>query len=288
MDDRLQPRCTVKIGVFCASYGHYKGFLGALQQGIQLCGDQVVPVTRERPSGNVDAFVCWGWRTGKRLRQLNPGVPVLCVERGYVGDRFHWTSLGWNGLNGRAIFPRPRPNAQIDYSSKELLINECTLQPWRAPMPGNYALIMGQVQSDQACLHVSLRNLYREWASTLSRSGWEVRYRAHPKARTQPSGLPLRVYTQNERLEDDLKDAAFTVSFNSNSSVISVLSGVPSVTFDEGAMAWSVTSHDLANPVTMPSRTEWAAQLAWCQWLPDELANGTAWRAVREVKPCLP
>lgn len=46
---------------------------------------------------------CWGWRLGQHLRYK--GHEVLVMERGYLGDRFAWTSLGWNGLNGRSTVP---------------------------------------------------------------------------------------------------------------------------------------------------------------------------------------
>ena len=42
----------------------------------------------------------WGWRHGAPLRAA--GHKVLVMERGYLGDRMAWTSLAWNGLNGRA------------------------------------------------------------------------------------------------------------------------------------------------------------------------------------------
>lgn len=276
----------MKITLACAPNGHYRGLMSDLARGIALAGDEAIPTTPAQAMASrvqADAFVCWGWRHGKRVRQVHRNLPVLIMERGYVGDRFHWTSLGWNGLNGRAIFPRPRANAGINYATKEMLIHEGTITPWRT-REGEYALILGQVQGDQACQAVNLPSQYRAWSSLLTSTGMQVRYRPHPKALHQRSGLEHRQHTAGT-LAEDLAGAKFTISWNSNSSVDSVLAGVPSVTLDRGAMAWAVTSHDLNNPVTMPSRTEWAAQLAWCQWQPSELADGSAWRAVRECMP---
>jgi hypothetical protein len=273
----------MKIAAIRPPGGHFLPLMDQLANGMRIAGDEVVETLARHQYLDVDAVVCWGWRTGKRVRQFNPRVPVLVMERGYVGDRFHWTSLGWNGLNGRARF-QPRGN----YAR---WMEHFTLEPWREIADhranarlNSYALILGQVQSDQACVNVNLAYQYRAWYSKLTQDGWKVRFRPHPKALRQGSGLPSGIYLQGS-LEQDLAGAAFTVSWNSNSSVDSVLAGVPSVTLDEGAMAWPVTSHDLSNPVTMPSRTEWAAQLAWCQWQPAELSDGTAWKAVREVMP---
>lgn len=297
----------MKIAVACAVNGHYKAFMAALANGIAASDDEALPTTPAQAMGRIqaDAFVCWGWRVGKRIRQVHKSLPVLVMERGYVGDRFHWTSLGWNGLNGRAIFPRPpKGEHALGYSTlrfqgfngpmKPWPLREGysydMMTPWRCPTPQaaldapGYALILGQVQGDQACLTVNLASQYRAWAAMYGSAGLEVRFRPHPKAITQRSGLPLSQHTSGT-LAEDLAGAKFTISWNSNSSVDSVLAGVPSVTLDRGAMAWPVTSHDLNNPVTMPSRTEWAAQLAWCQWQPEELADGGAWRAVRECMP---
>lgn len=265
----------------------------AIARGIELRGDQVE--FRDGAHGRMDlsgfdAAACWGWRRGKALRKANPGLPVLILERGYVGDRFHWVSAGWNGLNGHAKFPRPAEAPQdlgrrfVECGKTLAGCESFNMHVWRDPARDGYALILGQVQSDQACMNVNLAYQYRAWAQALRSAGYSVRYRPHPKAIAQSSGLQRGCYTRGT-LAQDLAGAKFSVSWNSNSSVDSVLAGVPSVTFDMGAMAWPVTSHDLQNPVTMPSRTEWAAQLAWCQWQPSELADGTAWAAVRGVKP---
>jgi hypothetical protein len=235
----------------------------------------------------LDAAVVWGWRRGSAMRAYNPDLPILVMERGYVGDRFKWTSLGWNGLNGHAVFPavsnfETQPNKLRRWV--DTVKGDSYWQPWRKRASSDYALILGQVPSDMACRNVNLAHEYRRWQSQLLNDGWEVKFRPHPKAARRPLGISSMHYLQGT-LAQDLAGAAFTVSWNSNASVDSVLAGVPSVTLDKGAMAWAVTSHDLSNPVTMPSRTEWAAQLAWCQWQPSELSDGTAWTAVKEAMP---
>jgi hypothetical protein len=264
---------------------HFSALMSDLARGIAAHGDEITTTARNHGQFEADALVCWGWHRGARVRKSNPDIPLLVMERGYVGDRFHWTSLGWNGLNGRAKFPKAAHLGRY--------VELCSyhdMQPWRVgdcrTVEGSsgYALILGQVQADAACKNVNLPYQYRAWTHFLRRRGYHVRFRQHPKAMAQMNGVERAIYTRGT-LAEDLAGAKFTVSWNSNSSVDSVLAGVPSVTFDQGAMAYAVTSHDLDNPVTMPSRTEWAAQLAWCQWQPSELADGSAWKAVREAKP---
>jgi hypothetical protein len=271
---------------------HFAPLMTQLAIGIAGSGDELTSTARNHGQFDADALVCWGWHRGARIRKTNPNIPLLVMERGYVGDRFHWTSLGWNGLNGRAVFPK------IDLSEEHATgaslarlwkAHGSGWRPWRPigtppDAPPGYALILGQVPSDAACKNVNLPYQYRQWFNFLVQRGHTVKFRPHPKALHAPSGIHRSSYTRGT-LAEDLAGAKFTVSWNSNSSVDSILAGVPSVTFDQGSMAWSVSSHDLANPVTMPSRTEWAAQLAWCQWQPSELADGTAWKAVREAMP---
>jgi hypothetical protein len=270
---------------------HFSVLMSNLARGIDGFGDELTSTAVGYGAQDADALICWGWRRAKLLRRANPKTPILVMERGYVGDRFHWTSLGWNGLNGRAVFPKP-PSGDMRLQLERWVSSghDAYWQPWRGRegfiRPGDYALILGQVPGDQACVGHNLPYLYRAWMSFLQRHGYTVKFRPHPKALGAGSGLPPTVRTpKGNTLAEDLAGAKFTVSLNSNSSVDSVLAGVPSVTLDEGAMAWPVTSHDLDNPVMMPSRTEWAAQLAWCQWSPEELLDGTAWTAVREAMP---
>jgi hypothetical protein len=280
----------MRVTMVHPSMSHFSALMSDLARGIEANGDKLSSVAQTYGKVDTDALVCWGWRRGKILRRSNPSIPILVMERGYVGDRMHWTSLGWNGLNRRATFPKPPTYAQLeDVPYRE----PPKLTPWRARegyshspylIPGEYALILGQVQSDQACVGVNMPSKYREWLGKLTRAGLRVRFRPHPKAARQNHGIDQRFFTRGT-LAEDLAGAKFTVSWNSNSSVDSVLAGVPSVTFDEGAMAWPVTSHSLDNPVMMPSRTEWAAQLAWCQWQPSELCDGSAWAAVKEALP---
>jgi hypothetical protein len=81
-------------------------------------------------------------------------------------------------------------------------------------------------------------------------------------------------------LAEALAGAAFAVTWNSNSGVDAAMAGVPVVAMDEGSMAWPVAAHDLGAVPRLPERRPWAAQLAWCQWRPEEIADGTAWEAL--------
>lgn len=219
-------------------------------------------------STKAPVVVCWGWRNGQRFR--GQGHEVLVMERGYLGDRFAWTSLGWNGLNGHAQF-------EIDDvdGSRWLRHYSLVVQPWRTD--GEYVLVMGQVPADMSVQRID----FKAWArSTMARlrelTDLPVLFRPHP-SRVDTMGLRPQLLGD---LGDALAKAAVVVTYNSNSGVDSVLAGVPTIALDAGSMAWPVAAHEFTmSPPTLP-REPWLHRLAWCQWTLDEIASGEAWETI--------
>lgn len=266
----------MRIAIVHSSRSDWHSSAHALARGIERTGDEapLVPFGTPIPEG-CDAVCTWGWKRGKRI-VTRGSLPVLVMERGFIGDRFKWTSLGWNGLNGRAAFGTA-PTWRPDYAARFWKHHD--MHGWR-DRPNGYALLMGQVAGDAACDGVNLPHFYATTLDTLRRAGYEVRFRAHPLGGAAPVGV--RRWLIGGTLAEALAGAQFAVTWNSNAAVDAVLAGVPAVALDQGSMAWQVASHSLDNPVTMPVREGWAYNLAWKQWLPEELADGTAWRTIRE------
>jgi len=106
----------------------------ALLRGAQKHG--VASRIRNSKDAAIDTkhVACWGWRLGERFRER--GHDVLVMERGYLGDRFSWSSFGWNGLNGRATFPDRRDIRRFRR------IVPAGLAEWRTDA-GEYVLIIG-------------------------------------------------------------------------------------------------------------------------------------------------
>lgn len=226
------------------------------------------------PPADTDAVVCWGWRVGERYRAA--GHDVLVMERGHVGDRRAFTSCGWNGLGRRGRYV-----AAMDGGGRWRRHWGRLTQPWRHDTA--YALVLGQCAGDAALdrLTGGLDAWAEQTAAGLVEKGWDVVYRPHPLA---DSGFcPPSATRSRMTLTDDLAGAGLVVSWNSTASVESVLAGVPTVTFDEGAMAWPVTSHDLGE-ITRPDRHQWCADLAWAQFSLEELASGFAWEMVGGIQ----
>lgn len=258
----------IRVGIYYAqseqSWAHE--WKHALRDGIRAAGDVADLVDHSRYAEGYDVTVTWGVRGGRRglmARQNSNGGRHLVMERGYLGNREHWTSLGLDGLNGRAEFPMIDDPSRFDEHFGHLL------QSWK--QGSGYALIMGQVKGDCSVLNVDLDQWYRDARKRLESKGWEVRFRPHP----------LCVVGDNRSLEEDLSGAELAVTFNSNSGVDAALAGVPVHAEDEGSMALPVASREYS--VIRPNRSQWAARLAWYQWTMDEIARGEAWMRLREI-----
>lgn len=252
--------------------GHQNTHCKALEEGLRVLG---IPSKRYHSSLNLNVplVACWNWRTGSRLRDT--GAEVLVMERGYIGDRFSWTSMGWNGLNGYATFP-PAPEDGGERFQKH---HGHLMRPWKQGS-GKYVLLIGQVPGDAS---LKGRDLKPWYATTAMRAASEYRlpvlFRPHPLAHRR-GGVYVVPGTKMQYgpLADALEDAAVVVSFNSNTTVESVLAGVPTVAMDRGSMAYSMCSHDIGQPLVTPDRLRWAAELAWRQFSLEEIRSGAALR----------
>lgn len=246
-----------------------------LRQGFENLG---VPV-RVGNLGSNKNVACWGWRKGQKLRET--GLEVLVLERGYIGNRFHYTSLGWNGLNGHAEFPE-----YPDDGGERFRAHGGVLEDWK--YDGDYILILGQVANDASLQGKNLD----EWYSYIGRKASErfgkpVYFRPHPDAVRRGgyyrvNGIPNMGGTLDEALEG----ALFTIAFNSNSCLDSVLKGIPCFAGDKGTMAWDLCMHDLTK-IVRPRREEVVNRIAWTQWSPDEMKSGKALvKIVERMKQC--
>lgn len=218
----------------------------------------------------------WGVRRQQDIKtQKQRGGEVCILERGYLGDRFKWTSVSFGGgLNGKGEF-----RGTLDDPARFRRHFGELMQPWRRQ--DGYALLIGQVPGDMSLAGADVVRWYRRTAGDLEAAGFDVRFRPHPVAENR--GLRVRVpgvKLATGTLQEALDGAAVCVTFNSNTGVDAVLAGVPTITADRGSMAWEVTTHSVAEGVITPDREAWAARLAWKQWTLDEMSSGECWARV--------
>lgn len=216
-----------------------------------------------------DAIVVWGWRKGRRL--VNAGKQVLVAERGYIGSRSEWFSLGWNGLNNRADF--------LNDLKKYSRILPIACDPWKKD--GDYILLCGQVAGDMSLQGRDLQALYPYIARRLKREyGKPVRWRPHPESIKKGHNIKVGDFEPSTNyIDDDLDGAYMVATFNSNSAVDAVMAGVPAMAIDAGCMAWDVVAHDFS-PIVRPNRGAWLKKMAYTQWNVDEMASGEAFNHI--------
>lgn len=260
--------CSSEITIVRRNIAHQSLHALALSDGLRQYG---VTVRLAVPAQAIKTkyTACWGWRLGERLRKA--GHEVLVMERGYVGDRFNYTSLGWNGLNGFAEFP----DRNID-SGERFASHGGELRPWKSG--GEYVLVLGQVPRDASLRGMDLLPYYEAWAKDCAeKHKLPVLFRPHPDLAKKGLNqtVPSAQNSPHESLSQALAGAALCVTFNSNSSVDAVLAGVPTVSIDSGSMAWDMCGHSL-DEIVRPDRTAWAHSLVFKQWTLDEIRMGQA------------
>lgn len=256
---------------------HQKEHGEALRQGFERHGLQSVFVHGDTVLEEADFHVTWSIKRPRIFDWSHRhNKHVLVMERGHVGDRMNWTSVGWDGLGYRAGYAMVEDGGERWNRHWHHL-----MQPWTNR--NGTALVLGQCSGD-ASLY-GLEEGFVAWATqqchTLKQRGFAVRYRPHPLMKRQGSTFcpPTAHPSPNERLVEDLQWAGLAVSYNSTAGVEAVLAGVPTVTLDEGAMAWPVSGHTLFDRV-QPHREAWCHRLAWTQFTLEEIRSGFAWECV--------
>ena len=240
----------------------------AVRAGLERHGIEVEFASTNEPR-DCDFAVIWGW---KQHAVIDAGRPVLVMERGYIGDRMAYTSMGWNGLNGRALFPHATDPTRLE----DLWPGALKVRRER----GDVVIVCGQVRGDSSIRGVD----FSAWAQGTMRDaaalGYPVLYRPHPVMAERADFVRPDTPMSDRSLADDLARAAAFVIYNSNSGVDAALAGVPVIAWDEGAMAWPVAAQRRW-AIEHRDRTAWASRLAWCQWSLDEIACGDFWPHLR-------
>ena len=257
------------IAALCIRLAHQSPYVHAMEAGLKRHGVETTYFGPTEAWPDADFYVVWGWRGAKPLVEC--GRQVLVLERGYVGDRAYWTSVGWNGLNGRATFPiATDAGIRFDKHFRDLVC------PWKWPTAASKILLLGQVPGDAALDNVDQVEWLTQQAASFLNKGYEVRFRPHPQADyVGVLGLPAPLGD----LYAALDWAGLAIGWNSNSLVDAAIRGVPIVVGDPiGCMASAVRSQGRQ---WNPDRAKWFDWLAWTQYSVDELQSGFAWEHVR-------
>lgn len=240
-------------------------------RGFQANGIEPVNLGAAIKNTDADVLVIWGWKRGRMWKERNPHLNVLVAEHGYLTDfqgrgRRHWTSLGWNGLNGKASFHVEEDNGQR--ALRRFPYRE------RHMRPDGPVVLMGQVRNDASLLGTNMEQWYIDHVAELKRAYFnrDIFYRQHP----QFSGVrwPIELPHTHAPYDDILREAHIISAYNSSSLVDAAQAGAPILCGDEGCMA-APLAWNKWTPAT------WLSRMAWTQWEPDEIETGAFWQFVK-------
>ena len=267
----------MRINLYHNEAPHQKHHLQLFAEGLKRHDQSYETIQIGSRITMCDLAVFWGAHQQAIIDlQESSGNDFLVMERGYFGNRMKMTSIGYNGLNGRANFLNE--NSPGD----RWLKHGCIWKDWKTT--GDYILIMGQVIGDASIKHVDFVRWIRETSYELRLIyDLPIRCRPHPKGPKNRHSPCFQFDDISENtLAEDLKKAFMAVTFNSNSGVDAILAGVPVVACDPGSMAWPVAVHGFSERPIRPVRIQWAHDLAYCQWTELEIKDGTAWEHLKQ------
>ena len=229
------------LAIHCEPLIPWQGaFAVRMQRGLKAIGIQASITnnrTRETEFAIILGTTCW--------RGVEASGRYLLVDRASFGDP-HYVQLVWDGhgRRGNHCVPEKRGN-RWEKMGQDVF-------QWATS--GHRVLLCGQTES-YSPYYPSINDWYKQVEAT--------HFRKHP-AGDNPTNLPCM---------DDWADVARVVTLNSSIGVESVFTGIPTVTMDEGAMAFDVSSHNPNVSIT-PDRRRWLRWLSWTQWSHDEIEQG--------------
>lgn len=270
----------MKILFYVERPNHQLHYAQQLAEGMKRHGLHNIEIVGSlKEDENADLIAVWAWKpyiNGRHSKCLNArnkyGTNILVMERAFMGNRHEWISLGYNGLNGRA-----------DFVNKDITDNSRWLKHFsraydHAPIKpqNNKVLICGQCVGDASIHGVDIDGWYFRMANDLIAAGYAPIFREHPlnKRKFRIEGIRK---DDSISLEEALSKVSYCVSYNSNSTLLSTLHGIPSMVSDIGSMSYEVNAHSVDKLGFNPDLQDWKNRLAYCQWLPDELKSGEAW-----------
>ena len=274
---------------------HHEKFLVPFANSIKKAG-HAVEVMRKNVFRVADLIVFWGHGANtKDIRdaQIAAGKDYLVAEAAVFGDQLAMISLGYNGARGEAeyiIGDDPEGRAKllglkvVDWpviaNNKDGGLKKAAAMA-KAKFAKKKIFVMGQVPSDAMLKGVDYAGFVHD---AMVKAGGKGVFRKHPKSDYEPK---LKCKVHDGDFADVIKNASCVVTMNSTSAVEAAIAGVPVVAMDPRSMVYDVAGHDLEdmkNP-PMPDREAWFKRLAFVQWTPEELADGTAWETVGKKYP---
>jgi len=213
-------------------------------------------------------------------------LPVLRNQKTEGWWRFSWNHYFYD----QAIYPY-----DSSYNRWDELISKLNIKIYNWRHLGDSILICLQKPMDSALNRLHQSNVsYETYCVNLidkikKISDRKIIVRGHPKdptnlALTIKKQFPTIEISQNISIFDDLDQSYCMITYNSTSSIESVLYGIPTITLDSSAVARDVTYHSIEQIECQNflDREEWFKKIAFMQWSTEEIKNGYLWEILKE------
>ena len=265
----------------------------ALEAGFKRHGDQVRVVATadyQAPDDDTQMAVVVGIKGRSKQAfddHLKSGRHALLVDKSYFG-RTEYLRLSLDGFQPHYAHAVKRPTDRLKRLKVEFMQR-------RASTPDSCVIYAGS--SQKYCDWHELGDA-TEYAKTVCHrinkqfhGLRQVLYRPKPSwVAGHPEdavAIPHTAFSGPDvRLHQLLPRCHALVTHGSNAAVEAVMAGVPAVVISDGACAAERVAETVLENIWDPrfpeaeERRQWAANLAYCQFTIDEIADGTAWGIV--------
>lgn len=257
----------------------------AMCEGVRHCGTQVHEIMEEYYSGvHYDVAIFYGL-FGKCRQAFNDyrkaGKKAVYVDLGYWGRTEGGKLYGYHKVSVNDRHPTAYFQNRL-HSADRFSRFGLEIKPWRKD--GRHILVAGMgikaasvegFPDGHAWEHKVVEELRRHTDRTII-------YRPKPSW-GGATGIPGTVFSPREqRLEEVLRDCWAVVTHHSNVACDALLEGIP--VFCEQGVAKPMGHADLAKietPLYPDWRSQWAWDVAYCQWTPSEMRSGEVWRHLK-------
>lgn len=259
----------------------------AMMQGIARVGDKPrlkSSITYQRPEGHVGLFYGLAGRLGRALVEYpEQGRTAVYADLGYwkrkEGGR--WAGYHKLSINGRHPLGYFQTVAH-DGSRAEAL--GLQLHPWTR---GENVVVvaMGPKGSRAEGFKAVLDWEKAVIAKLRMHTDRPIIFRPKPNWDGARPLEDVGYSAPSELVDAQFPTAHAIVSHHSNANVEGLLAGVPSFTLGGVAMPLSLSEFEVVDWPLYPSedeRWQWACDIAWTQFSISEMADGVAWRHLKD------
>ncbi len=284
----------MRLTFWYAEKGYELALGPAIAAGAEVHGDEVMlrPLSEYRAppalGSGEGSMICGVVKREILWEHQLAGAPLLYLDKGYHRTRVGWygQSLpGWWRLCWNAVHPteylmaKPRPADRWERLG-------IALQPRRR---GRHVVILGS----SAKFHETSRLPHpTKWTQDLVEAVQHITpapiiYRPKPSwSAAEPVDGTAFDHGGKTAVSDTLADAGLSITYGSIAAVDSIIAGVPCVVLGN-AVARPISATTLAGVKTPiweseRRREQWAANLAYSHFTPEEIADGTAWKIIKE------